>query len=112
MQSLRQRGLEAVSWQELWAVQRMGSKVSVCISPSGDKIGIGITNMLSLIGVSNGVSIEDARALALTLLDVTGGMPAPAPSAALPPADSPSLCAISRDRAARSVLSTPKETEA
>lgn len=64
-----------MSWNELWAVQKLGSKVSASISPKGDEIALGITNMASRIGVSNGVSLEDARALAFAILEVTGGMP-------------------------------------
>lgn len=68
-----------MSLRELWAVQRLGSKVSACVSPAGDEISVGVTNMLSLTGVSNRVSLEDARALAFALLEITGGMPVLAP---------------------------------
>lgn len=67
-----------MSWRELWAVQRLGSKVSVKLSPAQDELSFGITNMISRTSVANSVTFEDARALALTLLEITGGMPVPA----------------------------------
>lgn len=69
-------------WPELWAVQRMGNEASARISPNGDEIAIGITNTIALTGVSNRVSLADARALAFALLEVTGGMPGTAPAVA------------------------------
>jgi len=49
--------------REIWSRCRLGTKLSVTVSPDGEKIGIGLTNMLARGGVADFVTREDARAL-------------------------------------------------
>ncbi|CAN5339082.1 hypothetical protein BH10PSE12_BH10PSE12_03070 [soil metagenome] len=57
---------------EIWAVSRMGSKLSACVAPDGQSVSIGITNLLAHTGVANSVSLDQARDLAAALLAIVG----------------------------------------
>lgn len=57
-----------MSWRELWSKTCLGSKLDARVSPAGDRISVGITNTLSHIGVSNDMSLAEARTLAFALL--------------------------------------------
>lgn len=63
----------SAAWSELWSAQRLGSKLSAAITPDGQEISIGITNLLSRTGTAERISRAQARALAFAILDVTGG---------------------------------------
>lgn len=55
-------------WREIWSRSQLGSKLSANISPAGTAVSIGITNTLALTGVSNTIGADEARELAMALL--------------------------------------------
>lgn len=57
-----------MSWQEIWSVTCLGSKLAAHVSPDGVEVSIGITNTLARTGVANAISAEEARTLANALL--------------------------------------------
>ncbi|QTH19816.1 hypothetical protein HRJ34_15740 [Rhizorhabdus wittichii] len=49
--------------REIWSRSRLGTKLSVTVSPDGEVIGFGLTNLISRTGVGDFISRNDARDL-------------------------------------------------